>query len=267
MPTKRAIKKPNPALVGKPEPGVDTCFTIMPFGGWFDSYYESIYVPAIQAAGLHPCRADDLYRPSTIVHDIWSYTQSAKLVLADLSGKNPNVFYELGLAHALAKPAILVTEAIEDVPFDLRALRVLEYNKNEPEWGHVLQEKITNAIKEVMAVPLQSVLPAFLAVKLETKSKPISEHEKTLLELRREIDLLRREVGRSRSYPRRPIANLREARDRIQSYFEQGMPPDMIMDRMVDLGVPLNWIQRIIEELQQQAPPVPSDDLASPDTP
>lgn len=137
--TKTAVAKP-PAT--KPETkGGDTCFTIMPFGGWFDEYYESIYCPAIEAAGLKPCRADDLYRPSTIVTDIWSYTQSSKLVLADLSGKNPNVFYELGLAHALAKPAILVTEAIDDVPFDLRALRVLEYNKNQPRWGGILQEK------------------------------------------------------------------------------------------------------------------------------
>ena len=71
----------------------ETCFTIMPFGGWFDDYYESIYKPAIEKAGLKPRRADDLYRPSTIVNDIWSCTKESKLVLADLTGKNPNVFY------------------------------------------------------------------------------------------------------------------------------------------------------------------------------
>lgn len=98
--TKMPLEKPVAEIV-------ETCFTIMPFGGWFDDYYESIYCPAIEAAGLKPCRADDLYRPSTIVTDIWSYTQTAKLVLADLSGKNPNVFYELGLAHALPSPRYL----------------------------------------------------------------------------------------------------------------------------------------------------------------
>ena len=70
----------------------ELCFAIMPFGGWFDDYYTTIYSPAIESAGLAPCRADDLSRPSTIVHDIWSYTQRAKLILADLTGKNPNVF-------------------------------------------------------------------------------------------------------------------------------------------------------------------------------
>ena len=94
MPTKRQATARKKATSIAPVEGQETCFTIMPFGGGFDSYYESIYIPAIRAAGLEPCRADDLYRPSTIIHDIWSYTQSAKLVLADLSGKNANVFYE-----------------------------------------------------------------------------------------------------------------------------------------------------------------------------
>ncbi|HEX3745946.1 MAG TPA: hypothetical protein VHW09_18520 [Bryobacteraceae bacterium] len=90
---------PNP----KPK---DICFVIMPFGGWLDDYYKAIYRPAIEAANLEPHRADDLFRPSTIVNDIWAYTRKAKLLLADLTGKNPNVFYELGLAHALAKPVV-----------------------------------------------------------------------------------------------------------------------------------------------------------------
>ena len=61
----------------RPKPA---CFTIMPFGEWFDDYYDELYCPAIRAAGLEPKRADDLYRPSTIINDIWSYTQSAKLI-------------------------------------------------------------------------------------------------------------------------------------------------------------------------------------------
>jgi len=99
--------------VGAPK---DICFVLMPFGGWLDNYYETIYRPAIDASGLEPHRADDLFRPSTIVNDIWAYTRRAKLLLADLSGRNPNVFYELGLAHALAKPAILVAESMEEIP-------------------------------------------------------------------------------------------------------------------------------------------------------
>ncbi len=229
----------------------ETCFTIMPFGGWFDDYYESIYCPAIESAGLKPCRPDDLYRPSTIVTDIWSYTQTSKLVLADLSGKNPNVFYELGLAHALAKPAILVAEAIDDVPFDLRALRVLEYNKNQPRWGEILQEKISNAIREVIQAPLQAVLPAFLSVRHDVKPKAVSEQEKMLLEMRREMDLMRREVSRGRMSPdRSPEPS--EARERIQRYLSDGMPTRIIVRRLADYNVPRGWVERVIEEMSAQ---------------
>src|SRR6266478_368610 len=124
------------------------CFTIMPFGGWFDDYYEQIYLPAIQSSGLVAKRADDLFRPSAIVHDIWELTKQAKVVLAELSGRNPNVFYELGLAHALAKPAILVAQTMEDVPFDLRALRVIVYDRNKPDWGAALKADIEESIRE-----------------------------------------------------------------------------------------------------------------------
>lgn len=256
MSTKRTrLTKPAPATKSPkataPASPRDTCFTIMPFGGWFDDYYETVYKPAIEAAGLKPCRADDLYRPSTIVTDIWSYTQSAKLVLADLSGKNPNVFYELGLAHALAKPAILITESIEDVPFDLRALRVLEYNKNQPRWGELLQSQITSSILEVLSAPLQAVLPAFLSVRHDIKPKSISEQEKTLLELRREMDLLRNQVSHVRM-PHRPLEP-DEATERIRNYVNRGMPHDFILRRMREYGVPSEWVEKRIFKFSTQA--------------
>jgi len=149
----------------------DFCFTIMPYGDWFDIYYNEIYAPAIEEAGLVSKRADDLYRPSSIVHDIWQYTKECKIVLADLTGKNPNVLYELGLAHAIAKPVILIVEKMEDIPYDLRALRIIEYDKNAHNWGKLLKEKIINAIKEVMHSPIKAVPHAFLdAIKFPEKS-------------------------------------------------------------------------------------------------
>lgn len=169
------------------------CFVIMPFGGWFDQYYRDIYRPAIEQSGLHPHRADDLYRPSSIVGDIWAYTNKAKLLLADLTGRNPNVFYELGLAHALARPAILLTESMDDVPFDLRSIRILKYDKNRPDWGGLLQEAIKKAITEVLAAPTDAVPPTFLQVSDED-SVTVSPETKEILELKRGLDLLRMEV-------------------------------------------------------------------------
>ena len=229
----------------------DICFTIMPFGGWFDDYYASIYMPAIEAAGMTPKRADDLYRPSTIVNDIWEYTQKCKVVLADLTGKNPNVFYELGLAHALAKPAILIAESMEDVPFDLRALRVIEYDKNKPDWGASLHSDIKSAIIEVREAPLEAVLPAFLSVKIGAKKKEVSESELEILELRRDMDMLRNELLRTRrSRPHDIVPE--EATALIQTYMDRKMPTSLIIRRLRERGAPEDWIERQIEKARAE---------------
>jgi len=79
---------------------------MMPFGEWFDRYYQEIYVPAIKEAGFERVRADELFTTGSAVEQMWEQIEKAKLLLADLTGKNPNVFYELGLAHAARKPVV-----------------------------------------------------------------------------------------------------------------------------------------------------------------
>lgn len=228
----------------------------MPFGGWFDTYYESIYCPAIESAGLTPRRADDLMRPSTIVHDIWEYTREAKIVLADLTGQNPNVFYELGLAHAIAKPAILLTESLNDVPFDLRALRVIEFNKSAPNWGALLKEQIQQSLKEVLRSPLESVLPAFLNVNAQRGKPAVTEHQKELLEIRQDVERLRNEMSRRHSVWPRSLNRLPsyEARDMVKRYFSEGLPRDRIVEVMERrYSVPGGWVLRVLGELEEQA--------------
>lgn len=244
-----AAEKEKPTKANSPlveEKTEDICFVIMPFGGYFDEYYQSIYLPAIEAAEMTPFRADNLNRPGNIVSDIWLYTQKAKIILADLSGKNPNVFYELGLAHAIAKPVILIAESIDDVPFDLRSLRVLEYDKNKPRWGDILQKQITKAIKEVQDSPFEAILPTFLSVDKESKSDSISENDKLILEMKRDIELLRNEVSRNRPFireysPSRSSISQPEAENKILEMLLNGIPESVIFRTLVELGAPEKW--------------------------
>ena len=222
---------------------------LMPFGGWFDQYYEAIFKPAVEDAGLSPKRADDLYRPGTIVNDIWSYTQSARILIADLTGRNPNVFYELGLAHALAKPVILVTESIDQVPFDLRALRILEYDKNDPSWGDRLRTRITKSIGEILISPLQAVLPTFLRVSHDAEEREVTEQEKLFLELRQEVDLLRREL-RLQHAPLR-FSTTREAERYIRNLQAHGEPISEIKAAMLNAGIPGWWIDDVLNRGHQ----------------
>ena len=106
-------------------------FVLMPFDEEFDFVYNDFLKPAfenLEDAQFQVTRADDIGNQRSILNDIVVQIAQSDLVIADLTGCNPNVFYELGLAHALRRPVILLTQDIEDVPFDLQPYRTLEYD-------------------------------------------------------------------------------------------------------------------------------------------
>jgi hypothetical protein len=128
----------------------DTCFVIMPFTSLFNEEYKGIIRPAIELAGLKCVRPDEIYSKPQVTSDIWKALRSSRIVIAELSGKNINVFYELGLAHALGKPTIIITRNEKDVPFDLKALRYLYYDINNPAWGDNLKNNLKEMILAVL---------------------------------------------------------------------------------------------------------------------
>jgi hypothetical protein len=62
-----------------------------------------------------------------VIEDIWVAINSAKVIIADCTGRNPNVFYELGMAHTIGKEVVLITQDIDDIPFDVRHIRFIVY--------------------------------------------------------------------------------------------------------------------------------------------
>jgi len=121
----------------------DTCFVMMPFAEPIGGYYKSIYETAITKAGLRAIRADDeIFATGKIIDQVWDGITAAKVLVAELTGRNPNVFYELGLAHALSKPVVLVSSNQGDVPFDLKHIRVIYYDMRDPFWGDKLIVKV-----------------------------------------------------------------------------------------------------------------------------
>lgn len=105
------------------------CFIVMPFGDDnLQIVYEDFVKPVIyEKCGIDCERGDDVFGSSVIVDDIRNSIDRADIVVADLTGKNANVFYEVGICHTLDKPVLLMAQSIEDVPFDLRHRRVLLY--------------------------------------------------------------------------------------------------------------------------------------------
>lgn len=108
----------------------DYCFVLMPFADQNDIqivFNDHIKNVVENKCGLRCERADDIYDISGIMQSVWESISKASIIIADLTNRNPNVFYELGIAHTLGKPVIMITQSMEFVPFDLRHLRCILY--------------------------------------------------------------------------------------------------------------------------------------------
>lgn len=129
----------------------DLVAVMMPFADGFQPVYEAIK-SGVEAAGMRCLRADDIWERDHIMDDVLSLIWRARVVVADLSGKNPNVFYEAGIAHTLGREVILVTQSLEDVPFDLRPIRTLKY-LNNGEGRKVLSEGVGRRLHTITNEP------------------------------------------------------------------------------------------------------------------
>lgn len=92
----------------------------MPFDKAFDDVYEFGIKGACEDAGVYCERVDEQIFPGSMLDRIYNQISTADLLVADMTGRNPNVFYEVGYAHALGKNVILLTQRAEDIPFDLK---------------------------------------------------------------------------------------------------------------------------------------------------
>lgn len=101
-------------------------FVLMPFAPQFRKVYNTIK-NVVARLNLRCLRADEIFGPSAIMKDIWKSILSSKIIVAELTGHNPNVFYELGLAHCLGKEVILISKSVDEIPFDLRHMRTVIY--------------------------------------------------------------------------------------------------------------------------------------------
>lgn len=100
----------------------------MPFDTELNDVYTLFISKTLTEEGFEVTRADNINNQQNILHDIVGAIIQSDIIVADLTGSNPNVFYELGIAHTFDKPVILLTQDIEDVPFDLRSNRLLIYS-------------------------------------------------------------------------------------------------------------------------------------------
>ncbi|MBN1348478.1 response regulator [candidate division KSB1 bacterium] len=143
-----------------------TCFVIMPFSAtpsctkqqWLD-IFKNLIKPAVEESGYeYECiRSEPLV--GNIIENMLDKLNRADIVIADLTDKNPNVFYELGVRHALRNLTILIAQNVDDVPFDLRPYATQIYDWKTTDGRHNFKEQIKLTIKLLEENPNEAVSP------------------------------------------------------------------------------------------------------------
>lgn len=121
--------RPTVFRVPTTKPEQDLVSVMMPFDMAFKSVFTAIKT-ACKEVKLRCQRADDLWDHPEVINDVFSLIYRSHVVVCDFSGRNPNVFYEAGIAHTLGKVVIPIVQNEGDIPFDLRHLRFIKYLDN-----------------------------------------------------------------------------------------------------------------------------------------
>lgn len=135
-----------------------TCFVISPIGQpgseereHADAVLHEIIEPAMKQCGITPVRSDEISEPGTITSQMFRRILTDDLCVAVLAGHNPNVYYELAIAHAGRRPAIVLLQRGDTLPFNIHDLRCVEYDLEDE---HAMFNRVfaTEVVKHVRAI-------------------------------------------------------------------------------------------------------------------
>lgn len=150
------------------------CFVLMPFTERLKEIYNQVYKEVCKHNNLKCWRVDEISRPGSITRDIIEGIIEADIIIADLTDRNPNVFYELGIAHSAGNKTIMTAQGIGHVPFDIASYRVILYEHTLC-GCEKLKIDLDSAIKELVIAldrtnnPFQEVMATRGGMKLNRK--------------------------------------------------------------------------------------------------
>src|SRR6266446_2745179 len=123
----------------------DSCFVLMPFTEPWSTRIFRLIREVVEPLGYTCRRADDYYG-RVVLEDVWLRINEAAFIIADLTSHNPNVFYELGIAHTLGKDIIPILQTHSQIPFDQQPFRALFYEDNADGY-EILKERLPQWIQ------------------------------------------------------------------------------------------------------------------------
>lgn len=134
-------------------------FILMPFQDRFNDIYTYGIKATCEKLNIKCERADEVIYTRDILRKIYECIRRADLIIADLTTRNPNVFYEVGYAHALRKTVILLASSARNIPFDLRGDPVVVYGKVKGSEIKTLSSRLEEILNEIVKAQLCSHYP------------------------------------------------------------------------------------------------------------
>lgn len=125
-------------------------FALMPFRRGFLKVYEAIR-DAARKCSLRAGRADDIFSTRAVMEGVWTSICNARMLVADCTSRNPNVFYEMGIAHTLGKSVVLITQDRKDVPVDVVHIRYIRY-ANTPSGRRDLESDLVSVFEQELGL-------------------------------------------------------------------------------------------------------------------
>ena len=249
-----------------------TCFVIAPIGTEgsdvrlrADQVQKHIIAPAARECGYEAIRADQISEPGLITSQVIQHVVEDPLVVADLTGRNPNVFYELALRHALKRPVVQIIHATEPIPFDVAATRTIHVDHHDLDSAAKAKDEIIKQIRAVERNPAEVDTPISVAIELQQLRQSDNPLEKSNAEIISMLQELRTGVVELRDLSqRRPylhpgiVQELMLFFDRFNSLlaFEEGKT--VSIDDVEQLRMHLRHSERLMDHLCMEAGIPPS---------
>ncbi len=186
------------------------CFVIAPIGeegteirARSDKVLEHIIKPPVEGCGYECTRADEISEPGIITSQIIQHLVDDHLVIADLTGRNPNVYYELAVRHVVKKPIVQIIQAEETIPFDVAGTRTIHVDYRDLDSVSNCKQELAKQIRSVEKDPTRVDTPVSVAIDLESLRKSENPLEKSSAEIISMLQDIRSMVSDIENVPRR----------------------------------------------------------------
>jgi hypothetical protein len=201
------------------------CFVIAPIGeegseirNRSDKVLEHIITPTVEECGYESIRADEISEPGIITSQIIQHLIDDDLVIADLTGRNPNVYYELAIRHVVKKPIVQIIQAGESIPFDVAGTRTIHVDHRDLDSVANCKRELINQIHSVEKDPSRVDTPISVAIDLEFLRKSENPLEKSSAEIISMLQDIRSMVSDIGSIPRHPRLDPRMSEELFMNF-------------------------------------------------